>query len=90
LAQSGHQVSARAVSKLYGHYAACFAFASKRARAFFPSLPATAMLSKKIEELSSGPHRQVNLPLPWPRRLASQLHDDRIVGWVEFLIMHAV
>jgi len=39
-------------------HAAWFAFANKRASAFFPSLAATAMLSKKIRELSSGPHRQ--------------------------------
>jgi hypothetical protein len=39
-------------------YAACFAFASKRARAFFPSLAATAMPSKKTGELSNDPHRQ--------------------------------
>src|SRR5215475_15172595 len=30
----------------------------------------------------------VNLPLPWLRRVASQFHDDRIVGWVKFLIVH--
>src|SRR5262249_3101264 len=58
LTQSGHQVSACTASKSYGVYAACFALASKRARAFFPSLAATAMLSKKSGELSSGPHRQ--------------------------------
>jgi hypothetical protein len=38
-------------------YAAWFAFANKRARASFPSLAATAMLSKKIGELSNGPRR---------------------------------
>src|SRR5262249_17638735 len=96
MTQSGHQHSARAVSRSYRRYAAWFAFASKRARAFFPSLAATAMLSKKTGELSSGfpPTGAINLPLPCPRRVASQrvasqLHDDRIVGWVKFLIMHA-
>jgi hypothetical protein len=68
-----------------------FAFASKRARAFFPSLAATAMLSKKTGGLSrSPPTSAVNLPLPCLRRVASQLHDDRIVSWVKFLITHAV
>jgi hypothetical protein len=38
-------------------YATWFAFANNRARAFFPSLAATAMLSKKIGELSNGPNR---------------------------------
>jgi hypothetical protein len=38
-----------------GCHAACSA--SKRARAFFPSLAAAAMLEKKTGELSSGPHR---------------------------------
>src|SRR6478752_8693729 len=47
------QGRARPVSRSYGRYAACFTFASKRARAFFPSLAATAMLSKKTGELSS-------------------------------------
>src|SRR5262249_49443040 len=41
-----------------GRYAACFALASKRARAFFPSLAAIDVLSKKTGELSSGPQRQ--------------------------------
>ena len=49
------QGQARPVSRSYGRYAACFTFASKRARALFPSLAATAMLSKKTGELSSGP-----------------------------------
>jgi hypothetical protein len=55
MTQGGHQVSARPVSRSYGRYAACFTLASKRARAFFPSFAATAMLSKKTGELSSGP-----------------------------------
>ena len=37
--------------------AACFAFVSNCARAFFPSLAATAMLSKKTGEDFIGPHR---------------------------------
>src|SRR5262249_51425426 len=58
ITQSRQQFSACAPSTSYGRYAACFAFASKRASAFFPSLAAAAMLSKKIGELSRGPHRQ--------------------------------
>lgn len=42
-------------SRPYGCHAACSA--SKRARAFFPSLAAAAMVEKKSGELSSGPHR---------------------------------
>lgn len=45
-------------------HAACSA--SKRARAFFPSLAAAVMLKKKSRELSSGPHR--------PARQISHFH----------------
>jgi hypothetical protein len=71
------------IASPYGCHAACSA--SKRARAFFPSLAAAAMLEKKSGELSSGPHRPalVDLPPPEVWRIPSQLHDDRIVGWLK-------
>src|SRR5262245_35983909 len=66
LAQSGHALvhctcpllGVKRTFRSSARYAACFVFASERARAFFPSLAAAAMLSKKIEELFNGPHRQ--------------------------------
>jgi hypothetical protein len=51
-----NRIPMREVTGLGGD-AARSAFANKRARAFFPSLAASAMLSKKTDELSSGPHR---------------------------------
>ena len=65
--------SACAASRSNGCHATCFAFASKRARAFFPSLAATAMLPKKTGELSSGPPPTgtINVPPPGLRRISS-------------------
>ena len=46
--------------------AACFAFASKCARAFLPSLAATATLSKKTGEDFIGPYPTGTVNFPFP------------------------
>jgi hypothetical protein len=63
------------IASPYGCHAACSA--SKRARAFFPSLAAAAMLEKKSGELSSGPPATGTGRSPTARGLEDSLATSR-------------